>query len=81
MNTAVATLKKGEGRTIKSGGLWIFDNEISNISGTYENGEIIAVEDFDGYFMGWGYINDHSKIRIRLMSRRRDEIISLPMPL
>ena len=76
MNTAVATLKKGEGRTIKSGGLWIFDNEISNISGTYENGEIIAVEDFDGYFMGWGYINNHSKIRIRLMSRRRDEIIN-----
>lgn len=26
--SAIVTLKKGEGRTIKSGGMWIFDNEI-----------------------------------------------------
>lgn len=76
MNTAIAILKKGEGRTIKSGGLWIFDNEINRIDGTFENGEIIAVEDFDGYFMGWGYINTHSKIRIRLLSRKREDKIT-----
>lgn len=75
MNTAVAILKKGEGRTIKSGGLWIFDNEIARVEGSFENGEIIAVEDFDGYFMGWGYINTHSKIRIRLLSRKKEDII------
>ena len=27
--SAVVTLKKGEGRMVKSGGMWIFDNEIS----------------------------------------------------
>ena len=28
MSLAVVTLKKGEGRLLKSGGMWIFDNEI-----------------------------------------------------
>lgn len=76
MNTTTAILKKGEGRTIKSGGLWIFDNEIAQVNGSFENGDIIAVEDFDGYFMGWGYINTHSKIRIRLLSRKKEDRIT-----
>ena len=29
--SAIVTLKKGEGRTIKAGGAWIFDNEIDTI--------------------------------------------------
>ncbi len=70
MGQAIATLKKGEGRTIKSGGMWIYDNEIDTIMGSYENGEIVIVHDFDGYPMGKGFINDHSRIRIRLMTRK-----------
>ena len=69
MSEAVVTLKKGEGRTIKAGGMWIFDNEIQSIMGTFENGDIVIVRDFDGYPMGKGFINEHSKIRIRLMTR------------
>ncbi len=65
-------LRKGEGRTVKSGGLWVYDNEIERIDGSYENGGITAVRDHDGYFLGWGFINDRSKIRVRLMSRRED---------
>lgn len=72
---AAARLKKGEGRKLKSGGLWIFDNEIDVIEGSYENGDDIRVEDFDGYPMGIGFINDHSKIRIRMMSRKADTVI------
>lgn len=68
-NHTVVTLKKGEGRTIKAGGLWIFDNEIGTIKGRFINGDIVSVHDFDGYPMGCGYINQNSKIRIRLMSR------------
>ena len=33
MGTAIVTLKKGEGRTLKSGGAWVFDNEIDAITG------------------------------------------------
>ena len=74
MSNANAVLKKGEGRTLKSGGLWVFDNEIDKIEGSYQNGDIISVEDFDGYFMGVGFINTKSKITIRILSRKNIEI-------
>ncbi len=77
MKESVVTLKKGEGRTIKAGGMWIFDNEIGNITGDFSNGDIVAIHDFDGYPMGKGFINENSKIRIRLMTRNaRQEIDS-----
>ena len=74
--SAIVTLKKGEGRTIKAGGMWIFDNEIDTIAGSFENGEIVSVHDFDGYPMGRGFINVNSKIRIRLMTRHVDQEIN-----
>ena len=74
-NHTIVTLKKGEGRTLKSGGLWVFDNEISSIVGTFKNGDIVTIHDFDGYPMGKGFINQNSKIRIRLMTRHVDQDI------
>ena len=72
MRQAIVTLKKGEGRLLKSGGAWIFDNEIDSIMGEFENGDIVIVHDFDGYGMGRGFINscisldiaDYSRINI-----------------
>lgn len=75
MYHTIVTLKKGEGRTIKAGGAWIYDNEIASVMGTFENGDLVTVHDFDGYFMGYGFINTNSKIRIRLMSRRKEHVI------
>ncbi len=75
MYQTVVTLKKGEGRTVKAGGLWIYDNEIASVKGEFENGDLVTVEDFDGYFMGYGFLNMHSKIRVRLMSRRKESVI------
>lgn len=69
---AKAVLKKGEGRSLKAGGMWIYDNEISGVRGEFEDGDILSVEDFDGYFMGYGFINSASKIRIRMLSRRQE---------
>ena len=69
MCNAVVTLKKGEGRILKSGGMWVFDNEIAKMEGNFENGDMITVHDFDGYPMGQGFINLNSKIRVRLMTR------------
>lgn len=74
--SAIVTLKKGEGRTIKKGGAWIFDNEIESIMGEYENGDIVIVHDFDGFQMGRGFINNQSRIRIRMMSRNPEQEIN-----
>lgn len=73
---SIVTLKKGEGRLLKSGGSWIFDNEIESIVGTFHNGDVVEVHDFDGYPMGKGFINQNSKIRIRMMTRKKDQEIN-----
>ena len=75
MSEAIVTLKKGEGRMLKSGGLWIFDNEIASILGSFEDGDIVAVHDFDVYGLGKGFINRNSKIRVRMMTRNRHQEI------
>ena len=72
----IVTLKKGEGRTLKSGGMWVYDNEIDSILGSFDNGDIITVHDFDGYFMGYGFINTNSKITIRILSRKKENQIT-----
>ncbi|MGN0387715.1 MAG: class I SAM-dependent rRNA methyltransferase, partial [Suilimivivens sp.] len=75
MNEAIVTLKKGEGRTIKAGGMWIFDNEIESIMGSCTNGDIVVIHDFDGYPMGKGFINRNSKIEVRLLTRNSKQEI------
>lgn len=76
VQNAFVTLKKGEGRTLKSGGMWVYDNEIASVTGSFTNGDIISVHDFDGYFMGYGFINTNSRITVRLLSRRRENPIT-----
>ena len=76
MNKAIVTLKKGEGRMLKSGGAWIFDNEIESVMGNFDDGDIVLVHDFDGYPLGRGFINRHSKIRVRMLTRNIDQEIN-----
>lgn len=75
MDRAVVKLKKGQGRTIKAGGMWVFDNEIDQVAGDFENGDLVSVHDYDDYFMGTGFINTRSKITVRLMSRQKGQEI------
>ena len=75
MYQTIVTLKKGEGRSLKAGGMWIYDNEIDSVMGNFENGDVVEVRDFDGYCMGFGYINTRSKITVRMLSRKKDTVI------
>ena len=73
---AVARIRKGGARAFKAGGLWIYDNEIDRVEGDFQDGDILDVEDFDGYFLGRGFINRASKICIRMLSRKKDQTIT-----
>ncbi len=75
MEMAVVSLKKGAGRSLKAGGAWIYDNEIDRITGDFEEGDMVWVEDFDGYPMGQGFINTRSKITVRMMTRKKDAVV------
>ncbi|MDO4299091.1 MAG: class I SAM-dependent rRNA methyltransferase [Lachnospiraceae bacterium] len=76
MYQTTVRIKKGQGRTLKSGGMWVYDNEIDTIHGDFENGDLVNIEDFDGYFLGYGFINTKSKLTVRLMARKKDQEIT-----
>ena len=73
---ATAYIRPKEGRFFKAGGLWIYDNEIDRVEGSFEDGDILTVRDFDGYFLGYGFINRRSAIRLRMLSRHEEEKIT-----
>lgn len=72
MSNAIVTLKKGEGRSLKAGGPWIYDNEVDSILGEFRDGDMVLVHDFDGYPLGRGFINRKSKLIVRMMTRNKD---------
>lgn len=75
MEYAKIILKKGAGRTLKSGGMWVYDNEIDRTEGDIRDGDLVSVLDFDRYFMGTGFINRKSTITVRILTRNREQEI------
>ena len=69
------TIRKKEGRALKAGGAWIYDNEIQTIEGA-ENGSIVRVLDWDGFFLGYGFLNMNSKLRVRMLARKQENVIT-----
>lgn len=68
-------LYKGKNKRVEQGRPWVYRDEINEYDGEYENGDIVEVYNHKGYFLGKGYINDNSKIAIRIMTREIDEEI------
>lgn len=68
-------LHKGKGRKAEAGHPWIFTDEIDEYDGEYENGDVVEVYNFKHDFIGKGYINDVSKIAIRILTRDINEEI------
>ncbi len=73
---AIVNLKKGEGRTLNAGGLWVYDNEIEQITGNFTDGDLCVVKSNNGYPLGIGYINRKSKITVRLLTRNTETDIN-----
>ncbi|HIQ74455.1 MAG TPA: class I SAM-dependent rRNA methyltransferase [Candidatus Cottocaccamicrobium excrementipullorum] len=72
MELGTVRIKKGAGRTLKAGGAWIYDNEIDVIEGNVQDGDMVNVQDFDGYPLGQGFLNRRSTISIRMMTRKKE---------
>lgn len=71
---SVLRLKKNQDRRVRAGHPWIFSNEIDAIEGDPPDGSIVDVVDSRGAYLGRGYVNRHSLIAVRLLTRSRDEI-------
>ena len=64
--------EKGE-KALRGGHPWVYGEEITDLVGEYENGGLTDVYSRKNRFLGTGYINDNSKIRIRVISRNAND--------
>ncbi|MEF9953157.1 MAG: class I SAM-dependent rRNA methyltransferase [Clostridium sp.] len=69
-------LKSNIRKRVEKGHPWVYSNEIDKVEGEYENGDIVGVYNPKGKFLGKGYINDNSMIRVRIMTRDMKEEIN-----
>ena len=75
MNRPYAKLtitKKGE-RAARSGHPWVYGEEVTHVEGTYQNGDIVDVYSDKDRYLGTGFANDISKIRVRIVSRNAND--------
>ena len=75
MNRPYAKLtitKKGE-RAARSGYPWVYGEEVTHVEGTYQTGDIVDVYSDKDRYLGTGFANDISKIRVRIVSRNAND--------
>jgi 23S rRNA (cytosine1962-C5)-methyltransferase len=70
----IVKLKKGKERKIKNGYLWIFKDEISEITGEKVDGELCNVFSNDFEFIGKGIFSKSSNITVKILSLSDEEI-------
>ena len=75
MENGAVYLKKGEGRSMKAGGPWVYDNEVERLEGEPLDGDVVSVHDYNGFCLGKGFLNRHSKLRVRMLTRNRNQEI------
>lgn len=68
------TLKKNEEKKVLNGYPWIFANEVQKIEGKDKQGSVAEIKASDGRYVGKGFINHHSKIIVRMLTTKSEEI-------
>ncbi len=68
------TLKRNEEKKVLNGYPWIFANEVQKIEGKDKQGSVAEVKASDGRYVGKGFINHHSKIIVRMLTTKSEEI-------
>ena len=66
-------LGRGRERRQYQGHPWVYDGEIASMTGQTSDGAVVDCYSHDGAFLGRGYFNSHSKIRVRILTRQVDE--------
>lgn len=69
----VAVITEKAEHSIRKGHVWVYGEEVTDVIGSYQNGDLVDVVTRKGRFLGTGFINDNSKIRIRIISKNAND--------
>ena len=70
----VFTVTSKAERSLRAGHPWVYGEEVTAVEGGYHNGDMVDVVSSKGRYLGTGWVNDHSKIRVRILSRNANDI-------
>ena len=69
----IATItEKGE-KMLRGGHVWVYADEITDLSHAPENGDLVDVRSQKGRYLGTGFYNANSKIRVRIVSKNAND--------
>ncbi len=63
---------KGE-KALRGGHPWVYADEVTTLSVSPDNGSLVDVYSVKDKYLGTGFFNSHSKIRIRIVSRNAND--------
>ena len=68
----VTITEKGE-KMLRGGHVWVYADEITSLSESPENGSLVDVRSDKGRYLGTGFYNERSKIRVRIVSKNAND--------
>jgi 23S rRNA (cytosine1962-C5)-methyltransferase len=77
-SAATVYLKRGRANPLWQGHPWVFSGAILREEGTPEPGDVVDVRDVEGRFIGRGFHNARSQIRVRMVTQR-EEAVDAPL--
>ncbi len=72
-NFPALTITDKGARFLRAGHSWVYADEVTAVSGSYEPGELVDVYSAGGRWLGTGFANDHSKIRVRIVTKNPND--------
>ncbi len=69
----ILTVNEKAARAIRAGHPWVYGAETAGPDRPCENGDIVDVVSQKGRWLGAGFLNNHSKIQVRLLSRNTND--------
>jgi 23S rRNA (cytosine1962-C5)-methyltransferase len=72
-NYAKVTITDKGKKQLENGHPWVFEGEVISIDGEYANGDLVDVLSLKNKYLGTGFINGNSKIRVRIISRNAND--------
>ena len=64
-------------RSLRSGHPWVYADEVLHADAACENGQLVDVTTRSGHWLGAGFYNSASKIRVRVLSRSMRSITAV----
>ena len=68
----VTITPKGE-KMLRGGHVWVYADEVTSLTETPENGGLVDVRSEKGRYLGTGFYNVNSKIRVRVVSKNAND--------